>query len=370
MRRSAREAGRVANRRAFMASCLSAVAASAAAAPRAQKVEYPVVAPRPLVFPRDHGAHPDHRIEWWYITGWLRTERGEDLGVQVTFFRARSQWRTDNPSALAPRQFLFAHAALADAKLGKLRHDQRGGRAALGLAGAEESTTHVWIDDWRLALDGDRYLAQVQGRDFAYRLAFRATTPILLQGEAGYSRKGDAPGQASHYYSRPHLAVAGTIDRDGRSERVTGEAWLDHEWSSQIMDERAVGWDWTGINLDGGGALMAFIMRGDGGRPLYAAGTLRDAAGAVRTFAPHEVGFTPLTTWTSPRTGVAYPVASRIVAGGRTFELEPLMPDQELDSRASTGTIYWEGAVRAKEGGRVAGRGYLELTGYWKRQTL
>jgi predicted secreted hydrolase len=358
-------------RRAFLAALAAAASTTGAiAAPRAAKVEYPAVMPRTLAFPRDHGAHPEHRIEWWYITGWLRTERGEELGVQVTFFRARSEWQTDNPAALAPRQFVFAHAALADSKLGKLRHDQRGGRAALGLAGADESTTRVWIDDWRLALDGDRYVAQVQGRDFGYRLEFRATTPILLQGDAGYSRKGTAAGQASHYYSRPHLAVTGTIERDGRTERVTGEAWLDHEWSSQIMDERAVGWDWTGINLDDGGALMAFIMRGEGGRAIYAAATLREAGGAVRTFAPDEVNFTPLATWRSPRTGAEYPVAARIAVGGRTFELQPLMPDQELDSRASTGTIYWEGAVRVKEGGRAVGRGYLELTGYWKRQTL
>jgi predicted secreted hydrolase len=346
------------------------MASPAFAAPRAERVEYPVVTPRPLVFPRDHGAHPDYRIEWWYITGWLRTERGEDLGVQVTFFRARGEWRTDNPAALAPRQFIFAHAALADEKLGRLRHDQRGGRTGLGLAGADEATTRIWIDDWTLALEGDRYVANVAGKDFGYRLAFTARAAPLLQGEAGYSRKGEGPGEASHYYSRPHLAVTGTIEREGRREAVTGEAWLDHEWSSQYMAADAVGWDWCGINLDGGGALMAFVMRAKDGTQRWGAATLMAADGSVRTFGPREVAWEPLRRWRSPRTGADYPVAVRVRVGDRRFDLAPLMDDQELDSRASVGTIYWEGAVRVAEGGRALGRGYLELTGYWKPQRI
>jgi predicted secreted hydrolase len=354
-------------RRAF----LGALAASPAlAAPRAEKVEYPPVTPRSLSFPRDHGAHPEFRVEWWYITGWLRTERGEALGVQVTFFRARGEWRTDNPAALAPRQFVFAHAALADAKLGRLRHDQRGGRTGLGLAGADESTTRVWIDDWTLALEGNRYVASVTGRDFGYRLAFDAPGAPLLQGEGGYSRKGERPGEASHYYSRPHLAVTGFIERDGRREAVTGTAWLDHEWSSQYMASDAVGWDWCGINLDGGGALMAFVMRAKDGGQRWGAATLMAPDRTVRTFGPDEVGYEPLRRWRSPRTGAEYPVAVRIRVGARRFDLAPLMDDQELDSRTSTGTIYWEGAVTASEAGRVVGRGYLELTGYWRPQRV
>jgi predicted secreted hydrolase len=359
----------------FAAPLAASIAASVAAsdahtAPRAERVEYPEVRPRVLEFPRDHGAHPEYRIEWWYITGWLRTARGEEVGVQVTFFRARSQWRSDNPSALAPRQFVFAHAALADATVGRLRHDQRGGRTGLGLAGAEEGTTRVWIDDWHLALAGARYEAVVNGRDFGYRLAFTATGAPLLQGEAGYSRKGAAAGEASHYYSRPHLAVTGEIERDGRREAVTGTAWLDHEWSSQYMAGDAVGWDWAGVNLDGGGALMAFVMRAKDGTPRWGGATLMAADRTVRTFAPSEVAFTPLRTWTSARTGVAYPVVMRVAVGDRIFDLAPLMDDQELDSRSSTGTIYWEGAVRAAENGRPVGRGYLELTGYWKPQRV
>jgi predicted secreted hydrolase len=327
-------------------------------APRARgaNVRYPVVTPDyRFSFPRDHGAHPEFRQEWWYVTGWLATPRGEPFGFQVTFFRARPDIATDNPSAFTPRQVILAHAAVSDPLHGRLRHEERAARAALGLAGAEAGTTRVWLDDWRLELDGDRYRARIVAREFAFDLEFAAAQPPLAQGEAGFSRKGARPEEASYYYSRPHLAVSGAVERGGVREMARGTAWLDHEWSSQYMAGDADGWDWTGINLADGRALMAFRMRGKAGTTL---------------FAPAGVSFTPLRSWRSPRTGVEYPVSMRLEAGGETYTLEPLMDDQELDARASTGTIYWEGAVRAMQGGREAGRGYLELTGYWRPMRL
>jgi predicted secreted hydrolase len=319
-------------------------------------VSYPVVAPGyRLSFPRDHGAHPEFRQEWWYVTGWLATPRGEPLGVQVTFFRARPDIATDNPSAFTPRQIILAHAALSDPRHGRLRHEERAARGALGLAGADQATTCVWLDDWRLELDDGRYRARIAAREFALDLEFAAAQPPLAQGDAGFSRKGMRPEEASYYYSRPHLAVSGTVERGGAREPVSGTAWLDHEWSSQYMAADADGWDWAGINLVDGRALMAFRMRGKGGATLYA---------------PPGVSFAPLRTWRSPRTGVEYPVAMQVAVGGETWTLEPLMDDQELDGRASTGTIYWEGAVRAMQDGKEAGRGYLELTGYWRPMRL
>ena len=152
---------------------------------------------------------------------------------------------------------------------------------------------------------------------------------------------------------------------------MTGEAWFDHEWSSDVMDEQARGWDWMGVNLDDGGALMAFRMRGADGNARWSAATLRAADGSVQVFAPADVTWTPTRRWRSPRTGAEYPVAWRVRVGGREFELEPLLDDAELDSRSSTGTIYWEGPVRVKgTDGRSAGRGYLELTGYAGRLDL
>jgi len=334
---------------------------------RAAEVSYAAVVPgKALSFPRDHGAHPDFRNEWWYLTGWLRTAGGEELGFQVTFFRSRPPFAAGNPSRFAPTQVYLAHAALADAKLGKLRHDQRAARGALGLAGAREDTTGCWIDDWKLELRDGAYVVAIAARDFTLQLACTPPGAPLLQGDAGFSRKGPAVEQASYYYSRPHLAVRGSIARGVSRETVTGSAWLDHEWSSTLMAAEAVGWDWIGINLDGGGSLMAYRMRDRKGGSLYAGGTLALPGAAPVKLAPAGVSFSPLREWRSPRTGVAYPVGMVVNAGGVDWTVEPLMGDQELDARTSTGTVYWEGAVRCLREGRVVGRGYLELTGYWK----
>ncbi len=268
----------------------------------ASKAEYPVVVPgRQLVFPRDHGAHLDFRTEWWYVTGWL----DGPLGFQITFFRARPEEESNNPSSFNPRQILFAHAALADPKRGRLAHEERAARAGLSLAHAELDRTGVWIDDWRLELEGNRYQAKVAGREFDFDLTFFTSGKPLLQGEGGFSRKGHRPEEASYYYSRPHMNVAGKVN----GKEASGTAWLDHE-------------------------------------------------------------FEPLRFWKSPRTGASYPVSVRVKKDVLELRLEPLMDDQELDVRATSGTIYWEGAVTAYEGANAIGRGYLELTGYWKPMKL
>ena len=256
----------------------------------------------------------------------------------------------------------------------------------MGLAEADEGDTRVWIDDWLL---GHRAAAQASGstaagagtpagvyethivaEDFALRLALEETQPPMLNGDAGLSRKGPDPRAASYYYSVPHLKVTGTVARGDRSDTVSGEAWLDHEWSSEYLDTQAAGWDWIGINLDDGGALMAFQIRGLTGQPLWAGGSLRGRDGGLRILESDQVRFQAGQLWTSPRTGTSYPVKWRIQVGEREFSLQPLMDDQENDARLSTGAIYWEGAVRALEGRQLVGRGYLELTGHRERLRL
>jgi predicted secreted hydrolase len=349
-------------RRHFLASPLLLVAADAIA------IDYPAVVPGYLLtFPRDHGSHPAYRTEWWYLTGWVRDAGGTDYGIQITFFRTRPGVAEANSSAFAPRQLLLAHAAVADSRIGRLRHDQRVARAGFGLADAAEETTRVWIGDWSLQLAQDAYTARIVARDFAFDLRFAPTQPILLQGDAGLSRKGPNRAQASYYYSRPQLKVSGDITVAGNVLAVTGNAWLDHEWSSEALASDAVGWDWAGINLTDGGALMAFRIRDRDGGALWAGGSLRTADRRTRIFPPEDIRFTPQRNWRSPRTQVEYPVAMIIRAGDDDYVLEPMLDDQELDSRASTGTIYWEGAVRALRSGQEVGRGYLELTGYWQR---
>jgi predicted secreted hydrolase len=357
------------------ASLAPALAAeNAAVYPAAYPTVYPAAHPtvehgRKLVFPRDHGAHPEFRTEWWYVTGWVESG-GIERGFQVTFFRTRTGLQEENESRFSPKQLIFAHAAIADTEEGRLRHDQRAAREGFDLAYSRVDETNVAIDDWSLIRSNGVYSTRIVARDFAFDLRLAPTQPVLLQGDAGYSRKGPQRGQASHYYSMPHLRVSGSMEIENKTLAVHGEAWLDHEWSSEYLPADAQGWDWACINLSDGGALMAFRMRARDGSTLWAGGSLRNANDRLTVFSPGDVAFEPFRLWRSPRTGADYPVAMRVRAGDLILELDPLMDDQELDSRASTGIIYWEGAVRATSGGKPAGRGYLELTGYTGRPDM
>ena len=328
---------------------------------------YPAVVPgRVLRFPDDEGSHPGFRIEWWYVTGWLFDDARHPLGFQLTFFRNRAVDTGGNPSRFAPENLFVAHAALSDGRRGRVLHAQQIARGGFGLAAAVIGTTDVNIGDWFLRAADGALRARVQGTEFSLDLTLRRTQPPLLHGDQGFSRKGAEPDAASYYYTLPQLAVAGSVVTGGSTTRVSGTAWLDHEWSSAPMPPQVTGWDWVGINLDDGGALMAFRMRSGWRADLWGAATLRSADGKSRTFPPQKVSWVAAREWRSARTGATYPVSWRVTVDDLEIEIEPLMDDQEIDARASTGTIYWEGAVTARAGGRLIGHGYLELTGYWR----
>lgn len=327
----------------------------------------PVIPGYPIRFPFDEGSHPAFRTEWWYVTGWLKDERGTERGFQVTFFRSRPGLDEANPSKFAAKQLLFAHAAISDRKRGKLLHSERSARAGFDLAEAREGDLAVNIHDWFLRReDSGVYRTALIADRFAIDLEFRLEQPPLLQGENGFSQKGPDPHSASYYYSLPHLRASGELRIDGQRYRVAGTAWFDHEWSSQLLDEAAAGWDWIGLNLDDGGAVAAAQIRNKEGGEHWAGGSWRGSPSAqVRTFSPQQVAWVQGRRWRSSRTGIEYPVEWRISLGERTLTIKPLMDDQENDARGSTGSIYWEGAVRAfDESGAQVGKGYLELTGY------
>ncbi|WP_425605853.1 lipocalin-like domain-containing protein [Paraburkholderia translucens] len=325
-----------------------------------------------ILFPQDTGAHPAFRNEWWYATGWLTTPQNRPLGFQITFFRSATGHDAADPSAFAPSQLIIAHAALSDPALGRLAHDQRIAREGFGIAYAKPATTNVKLDAWKMirAADG-HYDVTADANGFSLHLKLMPTQPPLIQGERGYSRKGPRPEQASYYYSQPQLRVTGAVVRPAtggndstRTTAVTGTAWLDHEWSSTLLDANAVGWDWLGANLTDGSALMAFKIRSRDGHAIWAHATLRQPDGQVTNFGPDEVSFTTRRVWRSPRTNASYPVSMTVRTGSQTWQLDPLMEDQELDSRQSTGAVYWEGAVRMSRQNVDVGRAYLELTGY------
>ena len=349
-------------RRSFLLTPLLMPTIGAAAKPPAVIYPAPKRSMR-LAFPRDHGAHPDFRTEWWYVTGALDTAQGE-AGFQLTFFRSRPGLAEDLASPIAASQILFAHAALT--LPGKpLLHAERAGRANLG-AGFATADCDVHIGAWAMRRGGEgsaeQFRLKVADAAFAFDLQLAPTQPLLLQGENGWSQKGPRPELASHYVSWPQLKVAGSLTLDGRRRPATGRAWFDHEWSSEVLAAGAVGWDWIGINLIDGGALMAFRIRDAAGATLYAHAALRDAAGRLRQFGAGETSFTPLRRWASPRSGAHYPVQMAIRCGPHTIETWPVQDAQEISAHRPLPVSYWEGLVKIR--GSLAGRGYLELTGY------
>lgn len=339
-----------------------------------------------LRFPRDHGAHLDSRTEWWYATGALQTGTGERLGFQVTFFRSRVDVDVGAETAgrFSPRHVLFAHGALTDVSARRQWHAQRLGRwnghPGAVPASASLDDTRLLLGGWTLARRDDPgsgtsgvYSASLTDSDFGFQLSLATTQPLLLQGEQGFSRKGPDPAQASHYYSQPQLRVTGMVQRKGRSQAVTGTAWLDHEWSETLLHPEAVGWDWVGLNLDDGTALTVFQLRRGDGTAVWAGGSWRPASAASpRVFTEREVRMRPLRWWQSSASGGRYPVAWRLETPMGSFEVAALLDDQELDSRLSTGTVYWEGLseLRPVDGGQRLGLGYLEMTGYAGRLRL
>ena len=324
---------------------------------------------RPIIFPRDHGAHTGSRIEWWYVTGWLGTFAQPRFGFQITFFRSRTG--LVGQGRFTAQQLLFAHTALTDVAAGKHVHAQRiarwSGAAGAAIASAADDDINVRIGPWRLYRDGQRegtgLRALIDAPDLQLNLALQTSQAVLLQGDAGYSSKG--PSQASHYYSEPQMLVQSSA---GSTNALTGRAWLDHEWSNDLLPPDAVGWDWIGMNLQDGSALTAFRLRRADGSMVWAGGSWRAVGQPARNFAPDEVRFMPGRQWASAASaasGARYPVQWQIDCPAGRFEVNALLDAQELDSRASTGALYWEGLAELLDGQKKrVGLGYLELTGY------
>ena len=330
-------------------------------------------APRPFVFPADHGSHPDYRTEWWYFTGNLTAATGRHFGFELTFFRyalAPPAKSLDNASAWRAQEIWMAHFALTDSVGRQFVARERLTRGALGLAGASPDPLRVWVKDWSAAgsATGDTLSVRLAARDdvVALDLQLVSTVPHVVHGDRGLDAKGATAGNASYYYSIPRLAADGSVTIEGETFTVTGLAWLDREWSTSALEPGVVGWDWFALHLSDGGSLMFYRLRtATGEATAFSGGTLVGSDGRRTRLAASDVVLTPRDHWTSPATGVRYPVAWRLAAPkvGITLEISPYLVDQELDLSVR----YWEGAVRAEgvgPAGPLTAQGYLELAGY------
>lgn len=331
------------------------------------------IGPREWSFPRDHGRHDGFQTEWWYFTGNLAADDGRRFGYQLTFFRsqvaAQQAAATTRPSGWAMRDLYFAHAAISDLGGRRFAFRDRIARGREGLAGASDRTLDVHLLDWRAWREDDGTLRLVaRDGDFAIDLTGVVERGPVLQGDRGLSPKGRRPGQASYYYSLTRIRTTGTLRLAGESFAVSGLSWMDQEFSSNVLDESQVGWDWLSLQLDDGRDLMVFRLRDASGRTDYASATLVLPDGSTRTFTPEQIRMAGTDEWTSPASGGRYPQRWTIDLDTLgTFTIRTAFPEQELVTTNSTDVSYFEGAIEAiDDASRVIGRGYLEMTGYAK----
>jgi predicted secreted hydrolase len=331
----------------------------------------PVSPGRVFQFPRDYGAHPEFKTEWWYYTGHLKSTTGETFGYQLTFFRvglqppdhkARSAWQADT--------VYFAHLAVTDPHRGVFAFREKAERGAMGLAGGKEGRLDVWIDDWRLTAVGEEHHLQAQKDGIGLDLTLTPLKPPVLHGEGGYSRKAAAVGVASYYYSITRLATRGKLIVGGRALKVTGTSWFDREFSSSGLAPNQKGWDWFSLQLSDGTDLMLYLMRlKDGSLDPASSGTLVDREGQARHLTLADFTIKATGSWKSPHSQATYPSGWQISLppAGYKLSIKPTLADQELRTGGSSPITYWEGQaiIQGTHNQQpVTGQGYVELTGY------
>jgi predicted secreted hydrolase len=318
----------------------------------------------PFEFPKDHGPHPDYRAEWWYYTGNLADQDGNRFGYQFTIFRRGIvPGEPERESEWATHQIYFAHFTVTDVTGQDFAYHERFSRTSPELAGAQSKPTYkVWLDDWTIEeIEPGRVQLKAQTEEVGIDLILEPTKPPTLQGDRGLSAKSSEPGNASYYYSLTNNPTYGRITTARGTFDVTGNSWLDREWSTTDLGEGAVGWDWYSLQLDDDREIMFFhIRREDGSVEPVSGGTIIYPDGSTRRLALDEVQVSKQSTWTSPKSNATYPAGwtFTVPSEGIDLRITPLLNDQELQ----VSFTYWEGAVKIE--GTQSGYGYIELTGY------
>ena len=326
--------------------------------------------PRDLLFPADHGPHPDYQTEWWYYTGNLVSDEGQHFGYQLTFFRRAltpPALRTERESTWATDQVYMAHFALTDVAGKQHWAFERFSRGAAGLAGAQAVPYRVWLEDWQVdEMEPGVVRMRAVQEGLALDLVLTDRKGPILQGDRGYSPKGPQPGNASYYYSLTRLETSGTVQVADALHDVKGFSWMDHEWSTSALAADQVGWDWFSVQMDDGSELMVFQLRKeDGSIDPFSSGTFVAPDGSAHPLGRDEFEIHVKDAWRSPHSGATYPArwTVSVPAVDLVLEIEPHLADQEL----TVSYAYWEGAVRVegeRAGRAVRGNGYVEMTGY------
>jgi len=339
-----------------------------------EEIEWPqALEPRSWTFPRDHGAHPAYRTEWWYFTGNLYDDAGSHYGFQLTFFRQGIRKHVENTdNTWSIRDIYFAHFTITDVKNNSFKVAERISRACPGLAGAGTDNLEVWIFDWSAAMNNSTIILAADHEAMALELTLSPKKPLVFHGKNGLSKKGEEDGQASYYTSFTDLETKGVLrtHQDGALIPVKGTCWFDHEFGSNQLKENQEGWDWFSLHLSDGRDLMIYLVRKkDGSTELASSGTLIEPKGTSHHLQLSDIFVSVLDRWKSPRSGGNYPGrwSISVPSVGINVVIESVIADQELNTEGSTGIVYWEGAVAGKgtSGNQdVSCEGYVELTGY------
>jgi predicted secreted hydrolase len=331
------------------------------------------VGPWAWSFPRDHGAHPSFKSEWWYFTGNVHDPQGRRFGYQLTLFRQGVQFKPAQPTShWSVRDFYFGHFTISDLAAGRFHFEERVSRGALGEAGAATGRMDVKLGSWTIQQQGNRedYKLSAHSADLDLNLEETPAKPLVLEGVAGLSQKDQGRGQASYYYSYPRLATTGQLRVGGATYDVTGESWFDHEFSTSSLGPEEVGWDWFCIQLGNHEEMMLYVLRDKSGSiSASSEGTWVRADGTAERIPPGKFTVRDTATWHSSASGATYPAGWHIVVPGHQADLTvtPALADQELRLTKMGALDYWEGACDTRgtvAGQPVSGVGYTELTGY------
>ena len=340
--------------------------------------------PIPIELPRDDGPH-DRLTEWWYYTGHLRAADGARFGFEYVVFRAeRGAFPTSWVSHLAVTdesggRFLYNQRLETGPQVDRSPRGADGAPSGFDLALAANPATSAAAAPsvWSMSGGGgtDRLTATLAPDEAAKAgshgglgldLRLSATKSPAFHGEDGWIDFG--PAGSSYYYSRTAMAAAGTLTLDGTALTVTGSAWFDHQWGD-FISVGGGGWDWFAVNLaDGTDLTLSLVRDADGSYPLIY-GTVVAADGTVSHLDRRAFTVQVTDHWTSPTTGATYPSGWSVAIPRLQLDiaLRPTVAGQELDTRATTGVVYWEGSQRVEAqaaGARLGGEAYVELTGY------
>lgn len=307
-------------------------------------------APYDFEFPRDHGAHDDQNIEWWYTTGHLTTGDHHRYGFELTFFRVRIPL-TPQGTSWDLHNIHLAHFAITDVDRKDFRYYEKLNRGSRFTANAATGYLDVFNEGWRMttARDGSWRMTASEGND-SIELDLRSRKPPAIHVEH----------KSSNYYSLTRLDATGTIN----GKQARGEAWFDHEFGSSQLRATKRGWDWYSVQLDNESELMLYVIRG-----VETGGSLITSDGHVIPIRADQIQITSSRRWHSKKSGGTYPMDWSIAIPSLriTLQLDSLLDDQELVTRASTRVTYWEGAVDVQgsfDGVAARGEGYVEMTGY------